>query len=96
MISGQGKSSDAKVKVIRDMHSHRWEANVQLQTISKLTLRRGLPAPRCGRFTPEKTPVPTVQEVGWASGFGQDGMENLAPQGLYNRTLQDVASRYID
>ena len=33
-------------------------------------------------FTPEKNPVPIVQEAGWASGPVWTGAENLAPTGI--------------
>ena len=35
-------------------------------------------APRPGRFTPGKDPVPIVQEAGWALGPVRKGAENLA------------------
>ena len=33
-------------------------------------------------FTPEKDPVPIVQEAGWATGPVLIGVENLAPTGI--------------
>jgi hypothetical protein len=42
----------------------------------------GWSAPRPGRFTPGKDPVPIVQEVGWAPGPVWTGAENLAPTGI--------------
>ena len=42
----------------------------------------GWSAPRPGRFTPGKDPVPIVQEVGWAPGPVWMGAENLAPTGI--------------
>ena len=36
-------------------------------------------APRPGRFTPGKDPVPIVQEAGWDPGPVWTGAENLAP-----------------
>ena len=33
-------------------------------------------------FTPRKTPVPIVQEAGWASGPVWTGVEKLAPTGI--------------
>ena len=39
-------------------------------------------APRPGRFTLGKDPVPTVQEAGWAPGPVWTGAENLAPTGI--------------
>jgi hypothetical protein len=43
--------------------------------------RGGWPASRPGRFTPGKDPVPTVQEVGWASGPVWTCTKNLALTG---------------
>jgi hypothetical protein len=41
--------------------------------------RRGwVAAPRLGRFTPGKDPVPIVQEAGWASGLVWTCVKNLA------------------
>ena len=37
----------------------------------------GWSAPRPGRFTPGKDPVPIVQEAGWAPGLVSTGAENL-------------------
>ena len=43
----------------------------------------GWSAPRPGRFTPEKDPVPIVQEAGWAPGPVCTGAETLAlPTGI--------------
>ena len=42
----------------------------------------GWSAPRPGRFTPGKDPVPTVQKAGWAIGPVWTGAENLAPTGI--------------
>ena len=42
----------------------------------------GWSAPRPGRFTPEKDPVPIVREAGWAPGPVWTGAENLAPTGI--------------
>ena len=39
-------------------------------------------APRFDRFTPEKDPVPIVQEAGLAPGPVWTGGENLAPTGI--------------
>ena len=39
-------------------------------------------APRPGRFTPSKEPVPTVQEVGWAPGQVWTVEENLVTTGI--------------
>jgi hypothetical protein len=42
----------------------------------------GWSAPRPGRFTPGKDPVPIVQEAGWASGLVWTCAKNLAPTGI--------------
>jgi hypothetical protein len=48
-------------------------------------------------FTPEKDPVPIVQEAGWTPGPVWTGAENLVtPPGFDPRTVQLVASRYTD
>ena len=46
--------------------------------------RRGLGVSLTPRplFTPEKDPVPIVQEAGWAPGPVWTGAENLAPTGI--------------
>jgi hypothetical protein len=41
--------------------------------------RGGWSAPRPGRFTPGKDPVPIVQEAGWAPGPVWKCAKNLAP-----------------
>jgi hypothetical protein len=48
----------------------------------------GWSAPRPGRFTPRKEPVPIVQEAGWAPGPVWTRAKNLAPPGLDSRTVQ--------
>ena len=50
-------------------------------------------APRPGRFTAGKGPVPIVQEAGWAPRPVRTGAENLAPD---PRTVQPIASCYTD
>ena len=47
-------------------------------------------------LTPEKDPVPIVQEAGWASGPVWTGAENLVSPGFDPRTVQPVGSRYTD
>ena len=42
----------------------------------------GRSAPRPGRFTPGKDPVPIVQEAGWTPGPVWMGAENLASTGI--------------
>ena len=56
----------------------------------------GWSAPRPGRFTAGKDPVPIVQEAGWVLGPVWTGAENLSPLGFVPRTVQPVASRYTD
>jgi len=41
----------------------------------------GWSAPRPGRFTPRKEPVPIVQEAGWATRQVWAGAKILAPHG---------------
>jgi hypothetical protein len=41
--------------------------------------RGGWSAPRPGRFTPGKDPVPIVQEAGWAPGPAWTCAKNLTP-----------------
>jgi len=52
--------------------------------------------PRPGRFTPGEDPVPIVYEVERAPGLVWTGAEKLTPPGFDLRTVQAVASRYID
>jgi hypothetical protein len=42
----------------------------------------GWSAPRPGRFTPGKDPVPILQEAGWAPGPVGTCAKNLAPTGI--------------
>ena len=56
----------------------------------------GWSAPRPGRFTAGKDPLPIVQEAGLAPGPVWTGAENLATTGIRSRTVQPVASRYTD
>ena len=42
----------------------------------------GWSAPRWGRFTPGKDPIPIVQEAGWAPGSVWTDAENLTPTGI--------------
>ena len=44
-------------------------------------------APRPGRFTPGKDPVPIVQEARWAPGPVWTSAENLAPTGIRSPDL---------
>ena len=56
----------------------------------------GWSAPRLGRFTPRKDPVPIVQEAGWAPGPVWTVAENVPPPGFHPGTVQPIASRYTD
>jgi len=47
-------------------------------------------------LTPQKDPVPIVQEAGWASGPVWTCAENLTPMGFDPQTVQPVGSRYTD
>ena len=55
-------------------------------------------APRPGRFTPWKDPLPILQEAGWAPRDGLNGCRKSrpTPPGFDPRTVQPVASRYTD
>jgi hypothetical protein len=44
----------------------------------------------------ERNSVPIVQEAGWAPGPVWMGAKNSATTGVRSRTVQAVASRYID
>jgi hypothetical protein len=56
---------------------------VQLHSFSTSALGRGgWSAPRPGRFTPAKDPVPIVQEIGWAPGPVWTCAKNLDPTGI--------------
>jgi hypothetical protein len=47
-------------------------------------------------FTPEKDPVPIVQETGWAPGPSGQVRKISPPPGLDPRTVQPVVSRYLN
>jgi hypothetical protein len=68
--------------------------------ILDLGARRGeWSAPRPGRFTPGKDPVPIVQEARCAPGPVWKCEKNLALTGIFffdPRTVQPVASHYTD
>jgi hypothetical protein len=56
---------------------------VQLYTFLTSALEEGgWSAPRPGRFTPRKDPVPIVQEAGWAPGPVWRGAKNLTSTGI--------------
>jgi len=52
--------------------------------------------PSTGRFTPRKELVPILQDARWSPGLVWAGAENVAPTGIYFRTVQPVASHYND
>jgi hypothetical protein len=57
----------------------------------------GWSAPRPGRFTPGKDPVPIVHEAGWTPGLGPGRVRKISPpSGFDPRTVQPVASRTTD
>jgi hypothetical protein len=56
----------------------------------------GWSAPRPGRFTPGKDPVPIVQEAGWAPGRSGRVRKISPSPGFDSRTVQSVVSRYTD
>jgi hypothetical protein len=65
------------------MKTHRGSRGIAL-LIPDLGARRGwmVRAPRPGRFTPGKDPVPIVQEAGWAPRPVWTCAKNLAPTGI--------------
>ena len=78
-------SVEVKVKVL-PVTSH-WGPEGEYRCSPTLSWPRhldgfGWSAPRPGRFTPGKDPVPIVQEAGWAPGPVWTGAENLAPTGI--------------
>jgi hypothetical protein len=59
----------------------------------------GWSTPRPGRFTPEKYPVPIVEDVGWDSGPVWTVAENLAPNGIrfpYRPACSESLYRGVD
>jgi hypothetical protein len=62
----------------------RGEVEVQLYSFSTSALEGGKwSAPRPGRFTPGKDPVPIVQEARWAPGPGWAYAKILASTGIF-------------
>jgi hypothetical protein len=55
--------------------------NIALLFLDFGARRGGWSAPRPGRFTPGKDPVPIVQEAGWAPWPVWTCTKNLAPTG---------------
>jgi hypothetical protein len=60
-----------------------WSGGVALLILNLDARRGGWSAPRLGRFTPGKDPVPIVQEAGWAPGPVWRSAKNLAPTGIF-------------
>ena len=63
---------------------------------TKRRRRSRLVAPRYGRVTSGKDPVPIVQEAALASGPTWTGKENLASLGIRSPDRPTVANRYAD
>jgi hypothetical protein len=62
---------------------HRGGVEIYLYSCSTSALGGGgLSAPRPGRFTPGKDPVPIVQEAGWAQGPVRTCAKNIAHTGI--------------
>jgi hypothetical protein len=62
----------------------RGEVEVYLYSFSTSALGGGgWSAPRPGRFTPGKDPVPIVQGAGWAPGPAWTCAKNLGPTGIF-------------
>jgi hypothetical protein len=71
--------------------------DVQLYSFLTSALKGGgWSAPRPGRFTPGKDPVPIVHEAAWASGLVWTGAKISPPPGFGSRTVQPVATSYTD
>jgi hypothetical protein len=74
---------EIKVKVLRNtLGSSKGGRGMALHSLDLGVRRGGWWAPRPGRFTPGKYPVPIVQEVGWAPGPIWTCAKNLAPTGV--------------
>jgi hypothetical protein len=87
-----------KVKISRNrIESLQEGRRIDLHSLD-LGARRGeRSAPRPGRFTPGKDPVPIVHEAGVGPRAGLVVCEKSRPyQGFDPRTVQPVASRYTD
>jgi hypothetical protein len=62
--------------------AHRGSGGIALLILDLGARRGGWSALRSGHFTPEKHPVPIVQEAGWARGPVWTCAKNLAPTGI--------------
>jgi hypothetical protein len=82
MISGFIVKSTSKSKVYRPTRAYRGSRGIALSFLDLGARRGGWSAPRPGRFTPEKYPVPIVQEAGWAPGPVWTCAKNLVPTGI--------------
>jgi hypothetical protein len=68
----------------RPRRAHRGSRGIALLIVDLGARRGGWSAPRPGRFTPGKYPVPIVQEAGWAPGPVWTCAKNLAPTGIWS------------
>jgi hypothetical protein len=78
--TGCGEHGEGKGHPITGHEGPRGEAEVRLYSFSTSALGGGgWSAPRPGRFTPGKDPVPIIQEAGWAPGPVWTCAKNLPP-----------------
>jgi hypothetical protein len=78
-----GNTEESKVRPITHPKAERGGGRgIALLFIDLGTRRGGWSAPRPGRFTPSKDPVPIVQEAGWAPGPVWTCAKNLDPTGI--------------
>ena len=81
----------------RDMAMQAQSGGKELKPVRNFALEeRGWSVPRCGRFTLGKGPSPILREAGCASGLSGQERETSSSLGFDLRTVQPVASRYID
>jgi hypothetical protein len=66
----------------RPRRAHRGSRGIALHILDLGATWGGWSAPRPGRFTPGKYPVPVVQEAGWDPGPVWTCAKNLAPTGI--------------
>jgi hypothetical protein len=67
---------------VTDPKAQRGSRGIALLFLDLGARRGGWSAPRPGRFTPGKDPVPIVQEAGWAPGPVWTGAKYLSPTGI--------------
>jgi len=71
------------LRLCTDRTAHRGSTGIALLFLDHVTGRgRGVSVTSEPHFTPEKDPVPIVQETGWAPGPVWTGAENLTPTGI--------------